>query len=223
VLKLVDETQAKLPDSKMLLLMLRGWWVQAMAHLDPAKVQPRLDSDALDKSIRGGYFTAASSLIDVRSLDKHWSELALSYLDKADAVDPSLIKRSRVMRFVFYLVTDDAKALELWEASDTQKLKLIMATNIMNLDNVGKPWMERVVVYMKPLAEGEEGDDAKLGGRAGGGNYWLLGQAYFGLGRAREAVAAQKKFLAFMHEKGATASDLEPEEARLKTYQAAVK
>jgi hypothetical protein len=36
-------------------------------------------------------------------------------------------------------------------------------------------------------------------------------------------VAAQKKFLAFMHEKGATASDLEPEEARLKTYQAAVK
>ena len=212
-LKLADETQAKLPSSSPLREKLLPSRIQAQAHLDPAKVQLMLESGPVDGKARD-YEVAANALLQIRSLDKRWSELALSCYDKGHALEPNkTFWTSERARFPFLLSTEPAKALALWEAADTDTQKGL-AGAIVTLKGVGKPWLDRAIVVLEAKVKGPMGDFYTS----------ALAQGYFELGRIKEAVGAQEKFVAFLKARGFQGEYmLEDGEADLQTYQAALK
>ncbi len=212
VLKLAEETLAKLPHSVNLQIYLKAARVQALANTDPAKVQPLLEAE-LGEARASDYGSAAAALRNVRSLDKRWSELALSFLDKADALDPTHAKVRAVGRFPFLLCTDEAKALSLFEGVAPSERNW-WAMDIVTLKGVNKTWLERAVVILESAVKMLNLDS----------NFYLdkLAKAYFELGRVQEAVAAQEKFVAYAEKE---LGEVRREEARemLRAYQADLK
>ncbi len=214
VLKVADEAQAKLPGSAAMREDLLSHRIQAQAHLDPAKVQPLLESVQIAGKARTCE-VAAMALVDIRDLNKNWSALALTYLDKAHAVNPTNpYWKSDKARFPFLLCTDPAKAQALWEAADAE-MQFNWTKAIIELKGVGRPWIERAIAILEPKL-----NDPQMAPLFSA----ELAKAYFALGRFKEAVAAQEKFVAFLIQRGWKGFwGLEEAEENLKTYQAALK
>lgn len=213
VLKLVDQVQATAPDSKGLKDLLLSSRLVALANSEPAKVYPMLEA-ALTDAKAGNYLEAAQALMNIQDLDKRWSELALSYLDKATALVPQYTQLLVPMRFGFLLRIDEAKAQDIFEAAKANaELRGSLIGIILRKDNVSKQWLEKVVPYLEASANAPEGER----------NFPYLAKAYFGLDRAHEAAAVQEKCVAFLRVKKAPKSDQEGAEATLKIYRAAIK
>ena len=211
VLKLAEETLAKLPHSMYLQMCLKAARVQALANTDPAKVQPLLEAE-LGAARASDYGAAAAGLRSVRSLDKRWSELALSYLDIADTLDPAHAKARAVGRFSHLLRTDEARALSLFEEADPSE-RTWLAMDIVTSKGVNRAWLERAVATLEPVVKTPDPDT----------DYLLspLAKAYFELGRFQEAVAVQEKFVAYI--KALDGDTLEAAREDLKAYQTVLK
>jgi len=216
VLRLADETQAKLPNSISLRKMLGARRIEALGHTDPTKVQPFIESQ-LGAAKAIDYLGAAGSLWELRSaVNPRWGKLALSYLDKASSLDPGLVKRESVLHFGLLVGVDDVKARQLWEAAkENIDDKAMMAMYLPGLDGVGEPWLKEAVTLLEALK------------KESGGSVFdrYLAQSYFKLGRVKDAVIAQMGYVDSLLEIKAVDVTVVIAEAKadLATYQLALK
>jgi len=215
-LKVADEAQAKLPGSVAMREQLLPYRIQAQAHLDPAKVQPLLESVQIAGKARTCE-VAAMALVDIRDLNKNWSALALTYLDKANAVDPTNpYWKSDKARFPFLLCTDPAKAQAIWDAADFES-QFNFFKGILGLKGVSRQWMEKAVAILESKIQKSDPGMATVFSP-------YLAQGCFELGRFKEAVAAQEKWVAFLTQRGWKGYWLlEQAEEDLKVFKAALK
>ena len=216
-LKKIDETQAKRPDSIPLKKMLAGRRVLALGHIAPAKVQPLIDSE-LGKAAAADYLNAAGMLWDLRSAhDPRWNKLALSYLDKAAALDPGLVKREMAFLFAFLPGIDEVKAKKLWEdANVNPDAKVVMAIYLMTMDGISEAWVREGIQVL---------EDLKKESKSSGFDRYLAG-GYFRQGRIKEAVIAQMGYLAYIETVSGTrdvSAVLDEAKAELTSYQLALK
>ncbi len=210
VLTLADAAQAKYPDLKANLKRSR---FLALAATDAAKAQALVDAD-LVKPDMPAYMNTATILLGEKGLDKRWSELALTCIDKALTLEPKLAPRVAGLRFTALLRTDAAKAKAAFEEAKGKPAATDLAASLLQEEGVEKPLMEAALTTLEEALKDPKASP-------------MLNQTYaegcFKLGQAAKAAAAQEKFFTFAKGAGAPPPMLAEIEETLKKYQGAAK
>ncbi|MCE1228518.1 MAG: TlpA family protein disulfide reductase [Firmicutes bacterium] len=205
VLTLADAAQAEAPG---LADHLKRPRFLALAATDPAKAQALIDEALKTPSVQS--YMESAILMSENGLDKKWSEQALTLIDKAVALEPRIAPNVGPYRFNAVLHHDMAKAKTIWDAAKTPAEKVKLAPIVVAQDGVDKAWLESVTATLEETQKGGEPNPRAA---------MALAEAYYKLGRNKEAVTTFQSFLDFAKNAGAPAQFLKEGEETLKKYQ----
>lgn len=218
VLTLVDQAEAKHPmlgNGKQAALTATPRF-QAYAATDSAKARAFLGNALKVDATPDELGVAIKLLMAVWDMDSQWAALAVEVLDRAASIPNANTKQIKLLRFEACLRCDPTKAKGFWDGDDCQKDPLMLmgaAGAIADCPKVDPTWCGLAL----PILEG-----ALKNSEFKGYATTKLPRVYFGLGRAKEAVALQEQAIAEMRAAGYGAN-VGKMEKDLKTFRDAVK
>ncbi len=218
VLTLVDQAEAKHP---MLGNDKQGGPTatprfQAYAATDSAKARAFLGNALKADATPDEIGTAIKLLMAAWNMDSQWAALSVEVLDRALSIPNANTKQIKLLRFEACLRCDLAKAKAFWDGDEFQKDPIMLmgaAGAIADCPKVDRTWYGLAL----PILEG-----ALKNSEFKGYATTKLPLVYFGLGRAKEAVAMQEQAIAEMKAAGYGAN-VGKMEKDLKTFREAVK